>query len=124
MNLKLRLKNKTTLVALVLAIIAFVYQILGIFGVTAPVAQEAWEQLVVLIANILVGLGVLVDPTTKGIKDSDLAMTYAKPSISPTLPDDTLEIEEIEYDEELAQHNEEHYGNLIENVDAEKGSDK
>ena len=124
MNLKLRLKNKTTLVALVLAVIAFVYQILGIFGITAPVAQETWEQLVVLVANILVGLGVLVDPTTTGIKDSARAMTYIKPSMPPTLPYEEIEVEEVDYDEELAQHNIDNYGDLIENVDAEMGGEK
>ena len=124
MNLKLRLKNKTTLIALVLAVIAFVYQILGIFGIAAPVAQESWEQLVVLVANILVGLGVLVDPTTTGIKDSARAMTYIKPSMPPNLPYEEIEVEEVDYDEELAQHNIDNYGDLIENVDAEMGGEK
>ena len=72
-NLKLRFKNKATLVALASALIAFVYQILGILGITAPIAQDAVSQLVGIILNILVAVGVLVDPTTKGIGDSELA---------------------------------------------------
>lgn len=73
MNLKLRLKNKATLVALASSLIAFIYQILGILGITAPIAQDAASQLVGIILNILVTVGVLVDPTTKGIGDSELA---------------------------------------------------
>ena len=76
MNLKLRFKNKATLVALASALIAFIYQILGILGITAPIAQDAVTQLVGIILNILVTLGVLVDPTTKGIGDSVNAMSY------------------------------------------------
>lgn len=73
MNLKLRFKNKATLVALASALIAFIYQILGILGITAPIAQDAVSQLVGIILNILVAVGVLVDPTTPGVKDSKLA---------------------------------------------------
>lgn len=76
MNLKLRFKNKATLVALASALIAFIYQILGILGITAPIAQDAVSQLVGIILNILVAVGVLVDPTTKGIGDSVNAMSY------------------------------------------------
>ncbi|MBR9960805.1 phage holin [Anaerostipes sp. Marseille-Q3525] len=73
MNLKLRFKNKATLVALASALIAFIYQILGILGITAPITQDAVSQLVGIILNILVAVGVLVDPTTSGIGDSELA---------------------------------------------------
>ena len=76
MNLKLRFKNKATLVALASALIAFIYQILGILGITAPIAQDVVSQLVGIILNILVAVGVLVDPTTKGIGDSVNAMSY------------------------------------------------
>lgn len=72
MNLKLRFKNKATLVALASALIAFIYQILGILGITAPIAQDVVSQLVGIILNILVAVGVLVDPTTSGIGDSEL----------------------------------------------------
>ena len=71
MNLKLRFKNKATLVALASALIAFIYQILGILGIIAPIAQDAVSQLVGIILNILVAVGVLV-----GIGDSVNAMSY------------------------------------------------
>ncbi|MGL6219906.1 MAG: phage holin, partial [Lacrimispora sphenoides] len=70
MNLKLRLKNKATLLALLLCMVAFVYQVCGIIGVVPPVAQEDIVQLIGVVINLLVGLGVLIDPTTRGIADS------------------------------------------------------
>lgn len=79
MNFKLRFKNKTTLIALIAALAGCAYQILGIIGITAPVTQDATMQAVTLICNILVGLGVLVDPTTRGIGDSQRAMNYNEP---------------------------------------------
>lgn len=79
MNIKLRLKNKATLAALIAAIVVFVYQVCGVFGVVPPVAQGTVEQLVGLVLNMLVALGVLVDPTTQGIGDSEQAKTYTNP---------------------------------------------
>jgi len=78
-NWKLRFKNKATLLAIILAAIAFVYQILGIFGVTAPISQDQAIQISGLIINVLVGLGIVVDPTTAGTSDSTQAMTYIEP---------------------------------------------
>lgn len=79
MNFKLRLKNKTTLIALIAALISCIYQVFGILGITAPVTQDSVMQAVMFICNILVGLGVLVDPTTRGIGDSQRAMNYNEP---------------------------------------------
>lgn len=79
MNLILRLKNKATLAALIGAFITLIYQILGIFGIVPAVSQDMIVQFVGLALNILVGLGVLIDPTTRGIKDSEQAMTYNEP---------------------------------------------
>ena len=71
MDIKKRLKNKTFIVTMAVAIIAFIYQILGIIGVVPTVAQDQVTELVMLVVNILVGLGVLVDPTTPGITDGE-----------------------------------------------------
>ncbi|WP_315523911.1 phage holin [Pseudoramibacter alactolyticus] len=80
MNLKLRLKNKATLTALIAACVAFAYQLCGIFGIVPAVGQDAVIQALGLIVNVLAALGVVVDPTTKGIGDSTRAMTYEKPA--------------------------------------------
>lgn len=79
MNLKLRLQNKVTLTALVLAIIALVYQILAIFNVAPEIAQDEIVKVAGMIINIAVMLGIVVDPTTAGVKDSEKAMGYTEP---------------------------------------------
>lgn len=80
MNIKLRFKNKPVLLAIVLAAVAFVYQICGIVGVVPPISEEDVVQWIGLLFNILVGLGVLVDPTTSGVGDSARAMDYETPN--------------------------------------------
>lgn len=78
-NWKLRLQNKTTLTALVLALVALVYQVLGVCGVVPRVAQDQVTTIVSMVINILCLLGIVVDPTTAGIGDSNRALTYDEP---------------------------------------------
>lgn len=79
MNFKLRLKNKITLATLATLVITFIYQVLGVFEIVPTISQETIIQLVGLILNVFVALGVVVDPTTAGIKDSAQAMNYTEP---------------------------------------------
>ncbi len=78
-NWKVRFKNKTWLVTFLLAVLAFVYQILGMFDVVPPVTQDMATQLIAAVINILVAVGVVIDPTTSGASDSQQAMTYNEP---------------------------------------------
>ena len=78
-NWKLRFQNKTTLTAIVLGVVALVYQILGLFGVTPAVSENEIINIVGMVINLLVLLGVVVDPTTAGVGDSELAKTYTQP---------------------------------------------
>ena len=78
-NWKLRFQNKVTLTAIVLAVIALAYQILGIIGIVPAVSQETIVQLAGAIINLLVLLGIVVDPTTDGIGDSARAHGYTEP---------------------------------------------
>ena len=71
-NFKLRLQNKTTLVALISAVFLMLQQ----FGLEIPHnIQEGVNTFVV----ILVILGIVTDPTTKGLSDSERALSYTKP---------------------------------------------
>lgn len=71
-NFKLRLQNKTTLVALISAVFLMLQQ----FGLTIPNnIQEGVNTLVV----ILVILGIVTDPTTKGVADSERVLNYHAP---------------------------------------------
>lgn len=78
-NWKLRLKNKATLTALVMALVALVYQVLGVFGVVPRVSQDQATTIISMAINILCLLGIVVDPTTAGVSDSVRAMSYDKP---------------------------------------------
>ena len=78
-NWKLRLQNKVTLTSLVLLIITFIYQFLGILGITSSVSEDTITQLVLLLVDVLAAIGVVTDPTTKGLSDSEQAMDYVEP---------------------------------------------
>lgn len=78
-NWRVRFKNKTWLISFIVTVLAFVYQILGLFDVTPAVSQNDVVQLVTLIVNMLAAVGVVVDPTTAGVSDSQRAMTYDSP---------------------------------------------
>ena len=78
-NWRVRFKNKTWLVSFLTVILAFVYQILGMFGIVPAVTQDMAAQLAMAVINILVAVGVVIDPTTAGAGDSDRAMTYERP---------------------------------------------
>lgn len=78
-NWSLRFQNKVTLTALVLQVIAIVYAILGMFNVVPAIGEDVITNIAYMIIELLVLLGVVVDPTTKGIQDSDQAQQYTKP---------------------------------------------
>ena len=72
-NWKLRLQNKVTLIALLGAIFLMVQQ----FGLDIP---KNIQDGVNTFVYILVLLGVVNDPTTAGISDSNRALDYHEPS--------------------------------------------
>lgn len=78
-NWTLRLQNKATLAALAATVLTFAYQLCGIFGVVPAVSQDSLLQLVGIVLNILVALGVVTDPTTSGVSDSARALGYDEP---------------------------------------------
>lgn len=71
LNLKIRLKNKTFVITMLTTIIAFVYQMLAQFEIVPKITQDQTIQVLMIIVNILAGLGILVDPTTDGVRDSE-----------------------------------------------------
>lgn len=79
LNWKVRFKNKVWLMSFIGTIITFVYQLLAMFNVVPKISEDTIVQLVGLILNVLVGIGVIQDPTTAGIEDSKQALTYNEP---------------------------------------------
>lgn len=80
-NWKLRLKNKVTLTAIVMGVIALVYQSLGMFGIVPSISQDMVINWAGMVINILVLIGVVTDPTTNGVSDSTQAMEYKEPKL-------------------------------------------
>lgn len=78
-NWRLRLKNKVTLYALIAAIVNCIYTVLEIFNIVPNIDQSSIMQAVAAILSFLVILGVINDPTTTGISDSENALTYETP---------------------------------------------
>ena len=83
MNWKVRFKNKVWLSTFLSLIIGFVYNILAMFDVFPKVTQHIVTQVVGEVLTFLGLIGVLVDPTTPGIEDSDRAMAYIEPGVLP-----------------------------------------
>jgi phi LC3 family holin len=75
-NWKARFKNKTFLITFITLVVAFVYQTLGLFDILPSVSENELVNLFTMLVNILAFAGVIVDPTTDGINDSDRAMLY------------------------------------------------
>ena len=87
-NWTLRLKNKTTLSSIAGVVVGASYQVLGILGIVPAISENTVIQIIGLGLSGLVMLGVVVDPTTKGVSDSQRALlrnvpggTYDEPEV-------------------------------------------
>ena len=75
-NWKVRFKNKAFVVSFATIVIGFIYQVLGLFGITPSISDSVVINLITTFVNVLAMVGSVGDPTTEGISDSDRAMTY------------------------------------------------
>lgn len=80
-NWKLRFQNKTVLCAMIAQLAAIVYVALGFFGVAPSVTENALVAFCYMVVELLVLLGVVTDPTTGGVGDSQQALGYEKPKV-------------------------------------------
>lgn len=78
-NWKVRFQNPVFLASMIALIVGFVYDALALLGIVPAVDESAVLALADTGLKILAALGILVDPTTKGVGDSAQAMTYTKP---------------------------------------------
>ena len=80
-NWKVRIKNKNFWVALIPAVLLLVQVVAAVFGITIDLGDTGNKLLAVVNAvfAVLTILGVVNDPTTQGIADSALALTYEIP---------------------------------------------
>lgn len=78
-NLKVRLKNPIFWLTIIPATCTFVYAVLMCFDIVPVVSEDTAVRALTAIVTALSALGVLVDPTTPGVQDSDRAMMYDSP---------------------------------------------
>ena len=78
-NWKVRFKNKVWLGSFTSLIVGFVFSMLALFDVYPKVTQSLVMQIIDQVLTFLGLIGILVDPTTVGISDSNRAMTYEEP---------------------------------------------
>ena len=80
-NWGVRIRNKNFWIALIPALALLGQAIGAVFGFKIDLSELSGKLLAVVDAlfAVLVILGIVTDPTTKGIGDSDRALTYEKP---------------------------------------------
>lgn len=80
-NWIVRIKNKNFWISLIPAVLLLVQVVAAVFDFTLELGELGNKLLAVVNAlfAVLTILGIVTDPTTAGIGDSKLAMTYTKP---------------------------------------------
>lgn len=78
-NWKVRFKNKTWLTMFISLIVGFVFGILKLFDVVPVITENQIMNVISQLLTFLGLIGVLVDPTTEGLGDSNRAMSYNEP---------------------------------------------
>ena len=80
-NWKVRIRNKQFWVSVIPALALVVQAVAAVFGWTLDFSDMTGRLIAVVAAvfALLVILGIVADPTTEGLKDSQRALTYEKP---------------------------------------------
>lgn len=79
-NWKIRLQHKPFLLVLFSLILLLAQQVAAIFGYDLTSAMsEQLTSILNTVLSILVLMGVVIDPTTRGTKDSERALMYRRP---------------------------------------------
>ena len=80
-NWKVRIKNKAFWLALIPAVALVAQAVAAVFGYTIDLTTMVGKLQAVVNAvfALLVILGIVVDPTTNGVGDSERALGYEKP---------------------------------------------
>lgn len=87
-NWKVRLRNKTWVASMLALVVSFVYDLLAMLEVVPAVNEDWVMNLSLTVLTVLTMLGVIIDPTTQGVSDSDRAMLYDEPGHLPDVTDD------------------------------------
>lgn len=82
-NWKVRFANKQFWLSLIPALLLLIQVVAAVFGYALDLGDLGNRLLAVVNAlfAVLAILGIVTDPTTTGVGDSDRAMTYDKPKV-------------------------------------------
>jgi len=78
-NMTVRFKNPVFWLTIIPALVTLTYTLLGAFGIVPGISEDGLTNALTAVVAALTTLGVLVDPTTKGVEDSARAMDYDEP---------------------------------------------
>lgn len=80
-NWKVRIKNKLFWLGVIPLMLLLAQQVCALFGFTIEIEwlSDQLKALIETVFGILAIVGVVADPTTAGIKDSEQALTYTEP---------------------------------------------
>lgn len=80
-NWTVRFRNKSFWLSLIPAALLLIQVVAAVFGYTLDLGELGDKLLAVVNAlfAVLTILGIVTDPTTKGVSDSAQALTYEKP---------------------------------------------
>ena len=78
-NWKARLKSGPFWMGVISAVVAAVFAIIPMCGVELSVTADQVLNVATLVLMIPASIGIISDPTTKGLSDSAQALTYDKP---------------------------------------------
>ena len=78
-NWKVRLQSGSWWMGIISAVVVAVFAILKIFKVETSVTADEIMNVAMLVLMIPAAIGITTDPTTKGVSDSEQALTYDSP---------------------------------------------
>ena len=79
LNWKVRFKNAVWLTSFIMAVLSFIYTILGMFDIYPSITQDQIGKVIHAVITFLSLTGILIDPTTAGFGDSQRALSYDEP---------------------------------------------
>lgn len=80
-NWRVRINNKQFWITIIPAIALVIQAVVAVFGITIDLTSMVGKLVAVVDAvfAVLVILGIVVDPTTAGVGDSQRALSYVEP---------------------------------------------
>lgn len=82
-NWTVRFKNPVWLTTFFSLIVGFIFNVMKMFDVVPSVTQNQIMEIVSQVLTFLGLFGIIADPTTTGLGDSQRALSYKEPWVDP-----------------------------------------